>query len=612
MRRTDAHQRRRTWFYTGLALVGSLPMAVLACGSDDSGSSDTTSTNGGGGSGTGGSAGADGGSSAGGTSNGGSSTTSGGGSGGSGEAGGGGEVSTSDSGGTSSTDGGTGGTGGTPLVGNIDNVVAAVCAWEFNCCDDGERTYRLSPFAEDAESCTERLVFALRESNATDNPYLSGPAALGGLLGTLGYVVDLDRVTPNSDGIIECIESWNDRDCNEAFDVDARCEGPGEGDPCALTNLFDPKLLVGAECTLALAETAAGNDVECEVGSTCLPVGADNPNDFPTCVSRGLADDPCTADVDCDFNHYCDAGNCAEKAGAGEPCSYEDADDPVPGEYDVQCAAGLFCHPLELECMEACLIGSSCGADGSCPTGSGCAPLEVNESLDTFTVCTDLGNSAEAACNTDADCANAYYCDGANCQADKTSGVACTTHNECAAGLHCDLGNAVEITCVTNLASGDTCTAAYQCGPTSAGCVNEGLVAGSKCRNNLLAADALCGSNADCRSGRCEVASTTTVDATCIAGAGEGDACDALPTDGTALSCAPGLLCFGTPGAVAGGTCETQAGPGSDCENPDGNPDDTMCANGSACTDPWDEGSICSDAAVSEQNGGSGISCDGN
>jgi hypothetical protein len=36
-----------------------------------------------------------------------------------------------------------------------------------------------------------------------------------------------------------------------------------------------------------------------------------------------------------------------------------------------------------------------------------------------------------------------------------------------------------------------------------------------------------------------------------------------------------------------------------------------MCANASACTDPWDEGAICSDAPVSEQNGGSGITCDG-
>jgi len=494
-------------------------------------------------------------------------------------------------------------------VGDIDNVIAAVCNWEFKCCDEGERAYRLSPFAEDAESCTERLVFALRKSNATNNPYLSGPAAPGGLLGTLGYVVDLSRVTPNSDGIIECIKSWNARDCNTAPDPEARCEGPAEEDPCALTNLFSPALTVGQECTLALAETAISNDVECEVGSTCLPAGDDNPNDFPTCVSRGLADDPCISDADCDFNHYCDAGECAEKAGPGEDCSYEDPDDPLPGEYDVQCAAGLFCHPIDLECMEGCQIGSSCGSDFSCPTGTGCAPLEVNESSNTFTVCTEVGSSAEALCNTDADCAKAYYCDGTNCQADKTASAACANHNECAAGLHCDLIGTG--TCVTNLSAGDACTDDYQCGPNSAGCVNEGYVAGSACRNNLLAAGSLCGSNADCRSNRCEVASSGEVDATCVAGAGEGDDCDSLTTDGTAQTCAPGLICFGAPGSVAGGTCVAQAAPGLGCENPDGDPDDSMCANGSACTDPWDEGAICSDAAVSEPNGGSGISCDG-
>src|SRR5690606_6573276 len=153
MRRTDAHQRRRTWFYTGVALVGALPLAALACGGDDSGSSDGTSTNGNGGSGMGGSAGDDGGPSAGGTSNGGSGTTAGGGSGGASTFGGsGGEVSTTDSGGSSNTDGGSGGTGGAPAVGDIDNVIAAVCNWEFKCCDEGERAYRLSPFAEEAES----------------------------------------------------------------------------------------------------------------------------------------------------------------------------------------------------------------------------------------------------------------------------------------------------------------------------------------------------------------------------------------------------------------------------------------------------------------------------
>jgi len=613
MRRTNAHLRRPIWFYAGVALVGGLPMAVLACGSDDDGSSDSNNTaNGTGGAGTGGSAGADGGTDAGGSSSGGSTTAA---SGGTGEAGGGGDTSNGGSSGEtgsggSSDSGGAGGTGGTPSTASIDDVVAAVCEWEFRCCDAGELTYRLSPFVTDAESCTERFVYELHESNGTDNPYLSGPGATG-LLGSLGYVVDLDRVIPNEAGISACVEHWNDLGCNVLPDADARCGGPSAADPCALTNLFTPRQEAGDECTLALTETGSGNDVECAVGSTCLAAGDDNPNNFPTCVSRGLADDPCTADADCDFNHYCDSGSCAEKAGPGEECSYEDADDPVPGEYEVQCAAGLFCHPIDLECMEDCELGSNCADDRSCPNGSGCAPLEVNESSDTFTVCTDRGDSAEAACNTDADCANAYYCDGANCQADKPATSPCTDHNECAAGLHCDLANAVEVTCVTNLAAGDACTAPYQCGPNSAGCLNEG-VNGTNCRNSLLPLDSICGSAADCASGRCEVADTDTTDATCIRGAGAGDACDSLTTDGTAQSCAAGLLCYGNSGAVEGGTCETQAAPGTDCNNPDGTPDDTMCANGSTCTDAWDEGAICSDTAVSEQNGGSGVACDGN
>lgn len=59
-------------------------------------------------------------------------------------------------------------------------------------CDTGERAFRLSPFATDAATCSSRLIFQMRESNATANPYVSGPAASGGLLGTLSYVVNLE------------------------------------------------------------------------------------------------------------------------------------------------------------------------------------------------------------------------------------------------------------------------------------------------------------------------------------------------------------------------------------------------------------------------------------
>jgi hypothetical protein len=53
-----------------------------------------------------------------------------------------------------------------------------------------------------------------------------------------------------------------------------------------------------------------------------------------------------------------------------------------------------------------------------------------------------------------------------------------------------------------------------------------------------------------------------------------------------------------------------QAKPGTSCENPDDEVDDDMCANGSGCVDQWNL-DICTDAAVADTNGGTGLICDG-
>ena len=169
MRRTDAHLRRPLWFYAGVALVGGLPMAMVACGSDDDGSSNGNTTNDSGGTaGTGGGAGADGGTDAGGSSNGGSANTTSGGNGG--DAGGGGDPSTGGnagetSSGGSSTTGGEGGTAGNPVA-TIDDVVGAVCDWEFRCCDAGELTYREIHEATGVSTTTiVRVARFLRQEN---------------------------------------------------------------------------------------------------------------------------------------------------------------------------------------------------------------------------------------------------------------------------------------------------------------------------------------------------------------------------------------------------------------------------------------------------------------
>lgn len=530
----------------------------------------------------------------------------------SGAAGEGGEPSTTTggAGGEPSTTAGEGGGGGTvTTTADIDDVVMAVCDWEFSCCDEGERTYRLSPFSTDAAECADRLIFELRQSNATSNPYLSGPAAPGQILGQLGYVVNLSRVEVNEDGAADCVNAWNDRGCAEEPDPDARCEGPTDGDPCALTNLFNPILDIGDECTEALAETGAENDVECVAGSTCLPAAhADNPATVPTCVQRGVEGEPCSNDDDCDFDFYCGAGDCTAKGDVGDACSFEDNDAPLPGEEDAPCKAGLSCHPLDLECVAPCSVGFTCAtgvsdADAACPEGTGCAPIEVGESEDDFRVCAPLGSSATDLCNSDADCVSTHYCDVRTCLPKKNSAVACIDDNECMAGLHCDT------TCMTNLAAMSTCDEDSDCGPSSAGCLDAGSD-GFICRNSLLTNGSPCGTNAACASGLCEYANGSAAETTCVPGGEADDACDTVPADGTAQSCMIGLFCFGESG-VGTGTCVPEAGPGMSCIDPDDMPNAVLCANGGTCTDPWDEGEICTDGAVPEVKGGTNLVCDG-
>ena len=569
---------------------------AFACGGDDKKEEQNVGDQGG----SGGDAGAGGGS-------GGTETA---GSAGSGDSGGAaGSAGSGNSGGSA----GAAGSGAT-AQGNPDEVVAAACAWEFRCCDAGERAFRLSPFATDAASCATRLEFQMRQSNATANPYVSGSAAAGGLLGTLGYVINLERVDVSASGVQQCKDALNARGCATEPDPNARCSGPPAADPCALTNLFVPKLAIGAECTAALTESGASNDVECVAGSTCLAAGhPDNPNDVPTCVKRGLKDEPCTQDDDCDFNFFCNnAGNCAEKASANQACAFKHPAEPAPGDESTKCKAGLSCNPVSLVCVPSCTLGFTCATNGTdadlaCPADSGCAPLEVAEGTTAYRVCTALGNSAASLCNSDADCVATRYCDGTHCQSDKANSANCTAQNECADGLHCDVNNTG--TCVTNLAATNTCTDDFQCGPSSAGCLNQGTD-GFACRNSKLTNTSHCGSDDACASGRCEYANDAATETTCVPGAAANANCDLLKTDGEAQSCARGLLCFGATGTPASGTCIPQAGPGASCKNPDEDPDDAMCASGSTCVHQWDL-DTCTDAAVSKQNGGTSLICDG-
>lgn len=490
--------------------------------------------------------------------------------------------------------GGAAAGGAAAVAADIDDVVTAVCDWEFRCCDEGERRYRLSPFAESAADCAERFIFEMRESNSTTNPYASGNAV--GILGALAYTVDLSRVEVDMASAGACVARWEALDCNSEVDPGARCAGPPEADPCSLTALFRPKLALDEPCTLALTEGVYGNDVECLPGSTCLEEGhPDNPNDFHACVKRGVEGEPCTADDDCDYDFYCnDSGDCAAKAGADEECSFEDQENPAAGEEVIQCKSGLSCHPVDFTCVEPCKLDAACTDDVQCPAGSSCAPLTVENDTTSFKLCRELGDSATARCDSDADCEETHYCDGSVCQEDVGQNDPCDKTAMCPEGMHC------EALCVSDLMPGDACGGPVedQCGPPPARCIEGQCSAGPVDEGEPCAVDA------DCKSGLCERAAPIDIGLSCIAGAGDGDDCDVDTATGGALRCGPGLYCN------ADAQCAPQSGPGGDCENPDTmTPDATLCSNAS-CLEQWEE-VLCSDTAVPKTSGGTNVTCDG-
>src|SRR5690606_17657053 len=159
---------------------------------------------------------------------------------------------------------GDGGTDPVPVTGDVDDLIGAVCAWEFRCCDEGERAFRFGPSITDAETCRARFVRELRESNSTKNPFVAGSAA-SGLLASLAYSINLGRVEVNEDAVAACTKQWNDLGCNEPAPEKAeRCTAsePGATNPCSLNELFKPILEQDDTCTPSLGQGAT-NDVEC-------------------------------------------------------------------------------------------------------------------------------------------------------------------------------------------------------------------------------------------------------------------------------------------------------------------------------------------------------------
>jgi hypothetical protein len=82
--------------------------------------------------------------------------------------------------------------------GNLNELIGTLCAWDFQCCSEGEIDYRLGPFTVDEADCTERFIEQL---NSNDNEDAETPR--GDLLYVLGFAVRLDRSEPNQQMVDE-------------------------------------------------------------------------------------------------------------------------------------------------------------------------------------------------------------------------------------------------------------------------------------------------------------------------------------------------------------------------------------------------------------------------
>ena len=547
-----------------------------------------------------------------------------------------GSSSVNPTGGAGGAAGGANGTGGSTSVANVtlDDLIGAICDWEFKCCDSGEAKWELGPIVTTSAACKEKFVYLLRSDNSAQSPYPSnGSAAINGLLIQLAYQVDMTKVTENPTGIAQCIAQWKAMSCTTAPDPKAattHCTGTTAGyvNPCDLTNLVNPTLKAGDICNFTLTE-GAYNDVECVAGTTCLDkTNPDNSNkNYPTCVTRGVANAPCTLDKDCDFNFYCNAsGHCIAKGSSGDTCAYKTAAAPVPGQMDMPCKPGLACNPTTLTCVNNCTNGYVCnssatdaGNDYICPSGSSCIPVTVGNDSTSFKVCSATGTTAGAKCNSLEDCGSGLYCASTVCATRVGLGQPCatTTAGNCDTGMFCKTN-----VCATYVGNGQACTQAttgvadIECDPTNGaiGCVYKydtvNAKAGYICSNALLANDQRCGQDFDCVSNHCEFATLAATYRTCIAGAAAGASCDATQDNGQYTRCAAGLTC-------RAGQCVAQVGPGGNCESTStaGTADSTLCEAGVCDATQWTSvgpGNImCTDAPVPVLNGGTGLTCDG-
>src|SRR5690606_17675105 len=137
-------------------------------------------------------------------------------------------------------------------------------------------------------------------------------------------------------------------------------------------------------------------------------------------------------------------GDCAEKGDAGDACTFNDADEPMPNDEDAGCKPGLKCDPNEEICVANCQLDYPCTVNTECPQDHACVPIDVGDDSSSWKACRPIGTAATDRCDEDSDCVESRRCDDGVCNADYVIGGppaadTCNRDAQCEAGSFCDL-----------------------------------------------------------------------------------------------------------------------------------------------------------------------------
>jgi MYXO-CTERM domain-containing protein len=232
---------------------------------------------------------------------------------------------------------------------------------------------------------------------------------------------------------------------------------------------------------------------------------------------RFLYEEPCggcVVDTDCPSGYHCEAPTCVRNTTSGNMC------DPCSSPDD--CSAGL-CLSGFVDggsyCGVNCTTDADCGAGNTCYAVTGgpsqCAPTDGDCS------------GGSSGCTTDSECPSGYHCEAPTCVRNEPV-PDCTVDTDCGTGRHCEGG-----TCIDNPPTargfGEPCTSDTQCG---SGLCLGGICTQScdpsrpfgSCPGGYYCDDvscgegrcragnpgvgeqfALCGSDAECQSGFCDL-----------------------------------------------------------------------------------------------------------